>query len=650
MRIWLVVSLLMAASPALAQPSAVIRINVNLVQIDAVVTDSAGNAVRGLTPSDFEIRQDGKKQTITNFSFVSIDAPLQTRAPKKGLRIPPAILRAADVRRTIVFVIDDLFLPFADLVRVRESLKKTVSEQMQAGDLIAVIRTSGGMGAYQRFSSDPRQVVAALDHIQYNVSGRPRLPSFVPLSDDPLARAIQARDEMLAAGNLSAIRYVANGLREMPGRKTLVLISENLPLFRQPNFADPDAVLGPQSDLGGAVNGIAEALDRLIDAANRASIVVHTVDPRGLRVRDPGAGLSESIAELYAQDGLGFLAEKTGGLFLLNNNDIGGMVQRALKDSSSYYVMGYHPDADTFSMSASDVFHKLSVKCTRPGLQVRSRSGFFGEPDTVGGKPRPLAPLTSQAQLQRALDAPFSVGNIHLRLSAVFTDSPDSGPFLNTRLHIDGRDLLFTNEPGGGRKAVFDLLVATFGEKSEVVSSVNRTYTVRCKGEECGTERQQDLLYSLNFPVKKPGAYQMRVALHDAGSNDTGSASQFIEVPDVSKGRLTLSSLILRERPAGRVIDYGYQILNASTNGQHAPELEAQLLLFHEGEQVYTGPVTPLHVEGQTDARRLAAGGALELGNGMKPGDYVLEVVVTDKLAREKFQTASQWMDFEIQR
>src|SRR5581483_8879045 len=223
-----------------------------------------------------------------------------------------------------------------------------------------IVRTTGGMGAYQRFSSDPRQVHAAIDHLQYSLMGRSRRVPFEPLSNDPEAMAAQARESMMTVGAIGSIRYVVEGLREMPGRKSVVLVSENLPLFIPPNHADFDSTNRP--DTGSTVPGMAEVLDRVIDAANRASAVVYTIDPRGLRIGglDPASAASESEAEFYAQNGLIYVAQKTGGLFLANNNDVSGLMQKALTDSSSYYLIGYHPDSATFSMAASEAFHRLS--------------------------------------------------------------------------------------------------------------------------------------------------------------------------------------------------------------------------------------------------------------------------------------------------
>jgi hypothetical protein len=174
--------------------------------------------------------------------------------------------------------------------------------------------------------------------------------------------------------------------------------------------------------------------------------------------------------------------------------------------------------------------------------------------------------------------------------------------------------------------------------------------------------------------VKKPGAYQLRTAVRDANSERVGSASQFIEVPDVSKGHLTLSGIVLRanppktagegeggehgdanENPAvrvfkpGRALIYGYQILNAQVDhGTKKPQVQAQVRLFRDGKPVYQGKQMQLDSSDQPDLKKLVAGGRLQLGSKMEAGDYVLQVIVTDGLAKDKYKIATQAMDFEV--
>ena len=100
--------------------------------------------MRDLKAKDFEVRQDGKVQTITNFSYITI-APLLSAAPKTEVAReknapppPPVLVKPEDARRTIALVVDDLGLSFESIVRVRDALKKFVDEQMQPGDLVAI--------------------------------------------------------------------------------------------------------------------------------------------------------------------------------------------------------------------------------------------------------------------------------------------------------------------------------------------------------------------------------------------------------------------------------------------------------------------------------------------------------------------------------
>src|SRR2546421_2992521 len=165
----------------------VVRITTNLVQVDAVVTDRNGKLVTDLKPEEVEISEDGRKQKITHFSFsLSESAPTErvTRsapADKTAPAIPMSRLRPEDVKRTIAIVVDDLGLSFESTYYVRRALKKFVDEQMQPGDLVEIIRTSGGMGALQQFTTDKRQLYAAIERVRWYASGRGGVGAFAPI-------------------------------------------------------------------------------------------------------------------------------------------------------------------------------------------------------------------------------------------------------------------------------------------------------------------------------------------------------------------------------------------------------------------------------------------------------------------------------------
>ncbi len=161
-----------AQQPSRSNEDEVVRITTNLVQVDAVVTDKNGKLITDLRPDEVQIFEDGHQQKITNFSFVNPEAssaPLLPSAPldKNAPPLPPTKLHPEDVRRTIALVIDDLGLSFRSTYDVRNALKKFVDQQMQPGDLVAIIRTSGGIGALQQFTADKRQLHAAIERVNW---------------------------------------------------------------------------------------------------------------------------------------------------------------------------------------------------------------------------------------------------------------------------------------------------------------------------------------------------------------------------------------------------------------------------------------------------------------------------------------------------
>src|SRR2546423_5683157 len=178
----------------------VVRITTNLVQLDVSATDNNGHQITDLSPDDFEVREDNRPQKITNFSYVSTEAGATTAtaaaaqpaatsqrpATRNAPPVPPVPLRPEQVRRTVALVVDDLGLSFESMHFVRGALRKFVDEQMQPGDLVAIIRTGAGVGALQQFTSDKRLLYAAIDRVKWNSRGRAGIAAFAPIEDSPL--------------------------------------------------------------------------------------------------------------------------------------------------------------------------------------------------------------------------------------------------------------------------------------------------------------------------------------------------------------------------------------------------------------------------------------------------------------------------------
>src|SRR5579872_6943969 len=136
-----------------------LHFDVNLVQVDAVVTDGHGQRVSGLRAEDFEVFQDGKRQQITHFLYV----PGEAKRPEPLQRQ----ITRSEARRVFLIYIDDRVMNFAAFTDMRKALGKFIDQEFQPGDLVAFYRISGGPGAWRSFSSDPREVHAALAHMTW---------------------------------------------------------------------------------------------------------------------------------------------------------------------------------------------------------------------------------------------------------------------------------------------------------------------------------------------------------------------------------------------------------------------------------------------------------------------------------------------------
>lgn len=703
----------------------VVRITANLVQLDVVVLDREGRQVTDLRPEDFEIFEDGKRQPITNFSYVALNpapvAPADTAAApvdKTAPPIPPRNLRPEQVRRTLALVVDDLGLSFDSMAYVRRALKRFVDEQMQPNDIVAIIRTSAGMSALQQFTSDKRMLHSVIDRLRWYPRGRGGLSTFAPAENNAITRemeqatspaatsasndaaafarmaATEQREfqrEAFTSGTLGSVNFVINGLRDLPGRKSILMFSDGFALFTRN--------LGHEGEVGHN-DRVMEQLRRLTDQANRASVVIYTIDPRGLQplnltAEDSVSGqtraqvqtlLDSRTLELYdTQQGLELLARQTGGFSIRNSNNITGGVRRVLDDQKGFYLIGYRPDSQTFApMRGRGRFHNVTAKVKRAGLNVRTRNGFYGFADAES---RPSTAMTRGQLLVKALMSPFSYGGVQLHLTSLFGNA-EEGSFATSLLHVDPQHISLVAEPDGWHKAVVDMVALTFGENGVLVDQLNRTETMRLRGAAYEQFLRHGFVYVMKVPVKKPGAYQLRVAVRDTASERVGSASQFIEIPDLKKNRLALSGIImmntaaqpataasslppavaavttaveradtfnasldatLRQFRRGASVDYFYTIYNAQLDrASGRPQLQTQFRLFRDGQLVTTGTPTPFDAGTQTDMKRLRAGSSIRLVSGLTPGEYVLQVIVVDMLAPEKQRTSTQWINFEI--
>jgi VWFA-related protein len=695
-----------AKTPAGSQQKQdIIRINTQLVQVDVVVTDKKDRHVEDLTLDDFELLVDGRKQNLSHFSHINLPKLIARELPAKKKNdssaeapqaMPARQIDPSEVRRTIAFIVDDLGLSFTSTNMVRETLKTFVAEQMQEGDLVAIIRTGNGLGMLEQYTSDKRILYSAIDKLMWNPLSRDMSPQFddstAETSDDQSERQAvldafeEFRTTTFSTGTLGAVSFVVQGLRNLPGRKSVILLSDGFKVYSQDNDNDTNLIM--------------QAMQDLVEQASRSSVVIYAMDAKGLQPYMPGASVGgrpsvDSIANAQqsaqeALDGPSFLATQTGGFIVTNTNDLNVGIHEALYDQQSYYLLGFDPDDETFDRR----YHTIKVRVTRPGLKVRTRSGYFGEADSEKSN----EPPTRGQQILGALMSPFGKRNLSVRMTPYFFNSAKEGQLVRTLFHIDPSKLEFKDGPDGRKSLNLELAAFAFDEKGAAVDVLAHRIKLSFNEQQYRRVMANGLAYRRDFPLKKPGAYQFRAVLRDDESGNTGTAGHFIQVPDLSKKRLATSGLVLTaprveastpasddkadkeaavvaadsQPPVGKDaaadahnsglpaspyvrifprtgwIQYGAAIYNAATDKKTGkPQITVRAEIYRDGKPAYQFAPRAVELSPGANPQHFDYVGRLKLNN-FPEGDYLLRLIVTDSLASKKYSRAEQWMDFSV--
>ncbi len=673
----------------------VVKITTNLVQIDAIVTKD-NRLVTDLQASDFEIFEDNKPQAITNFSYISnlgnnattATVPI-TSSKDKSVPVPPAKINPNEQRRIVALVVDDLGISFEQIPSLRTQIRKFL-DTLAPNDLVAIIRTGGDVGALQQFTNDRRLLQNALDHLRWNPCSRAGIHVFAPVG--AIGPNTGLCSQAVVNSTLKSLKFIVKGMRDLPGRKSLVLFSDYLPIQDQ----EPSAYEDTQNALREAADqtntsgdpsipdsgiGYRSQLQKIAELAIRGSVVIYSVDTRGLQYTGPTAAdrvtfparqnvdpnqvlndiMGRRSAQLIAgREGSELIAKQTGGFLVRNSNDFG--LKRVMQDQEGYYLIGFRPAEETFNHN----FHHIKVKLKRGGLTVRTRDGFYGFTNEEAKTGSPSA----DDQMSQALVSPFAAKDVALKLTSFFIDDPAQGALVRSFLHLDQHDLNFT-EVEGWHITNLNIQSMIFGDNGRVLGREDRSGRLKLRGEAYQRALRDGVVYMFDIPVKARGPFQFRVAVRDQDSGRIGSAGQFVEIPNLQTGRLAISGIVAREEdsmrgsgndsyddvnpgPAirrfrqGAVAIFGYAIYNGSMNGQ-SPQLTSQVRLFREGKLIFTGDPTAINIAGQKDLKRLTNLERLQLGKEIPPGEYVYQVIVTDTAAdKQKPRVASQWIDFEV--
>jgi hypothetical protein len=240
------------------------------------------------------------------------------------------------------------------------------------------------------------------------------------------------------------------------------------------------------------------------------------------------------------------------------------------------------------------------------------------------------------------------------------------------------------DEANGEHSTTLEIVTLTSDVSGNIQDYKGNRYSLTVKDEDLPFVKKNGISFDTSLAVKKPDAYYVRAAVKDAASGKMGSAYQFLDVPDLKKNRLTLSSIFVlnqkedesridagnltasekekksanelravRKSPAlrsylpGEGLDYLAIAYNAK-NKDSIPELESQISIFQEGNELFKNSVEGIDLKGVEDLGRIPIKRRLTFDKTMKPGEYMLQLSVVDKNAKEKNRLATQMLEFEI--
>src|ERR1051325_43677 len=693
-------------TPPDAQGEDVVRVSTALVKTDVMVFDTQGLFIDTLKPEQFELRVDGKPQTISFFERVvagSSNEEAQLAAARGGgggARNSSGAVVPLDRGRTIFFFIDDLHLSAESVLRTRKSLLSFIDKEVKQNDQVAITSASGQIGFLQQLTdnktvmrkaigrinfrgftirdieSPPMSVVQALEIEQNNQNV---ISYFVEvlLRENPGMRAdvavnlvhVRARNLLLQSdarnsNRLPTLSSLMRSTAQLPGRKLVFFLSEGFVM----NVRD---------------SHVLEKVRRATDAAERAGNAGYERGPLGGKTGmdastsggfDPYGQLPTTSSEIRAkQEPLRMIAENTGGRALLNTNALDASINRTLQETSVYYLLAWRPDND---QQKPGKFRRIEAKVAgRPELVVRVRNGFFTtDPETTNkrGKTPPNRPDTAAAapastELQKAITDVFPRRALPTSVFAYFNDLPDVGPLLTIVMSVSPETV--TLELKDGKHAgMVDVAGLVYNDEGKAGANFKDQLRINVAPEDLPAFMNNSLFYHYQIRIK-PGLYQVRVGARDARTGRTGSATQWVEIPDLATRKLAMSSLIIGGHPANpqqtasetnpvnisverrfnhneqlRFITYVYNA-QRGPGADAAPDVALQVQIFRDDQPVITTALSKLKTEGLPDMARLPYAAEVRLDK-LPVGQYVLSVTAIDRIAKS---SASQQVNFTIE-
>jgi VWFA-related protein len=440
------------SAPPSGQQAPTLRVSTRLVQVHVIIQDKKGKPVRGLAKEDFTLVDQGRPQRITFFSEQSGDlrAAVQSLPPDTFSNRYEQTGQATG--SVTVILLDALNTPFGDYAYAKQTAIKLV-HGLNPDDHVAIYFLGIKLNVIQDFTQDSTALLHALEqHKHYAAEEH---------TDDPFGEEWDAAygingwdakvDALKKIGRAQltaqAITAIANHLASIPGRKNLVWMSADFP--------------------------VSAGLTRVL---NQADMAIYPIDPRGLmsapyfnvtkgHTSQLGGQApqtlptdSSTLSPALDSDTMNKLADGTGGRASYNSNDAESSVRQAIDDGHIVYVLGYYPNHGKWDGK----FHEISVKVDRRDVQVRSRKGYFAEPEGPPGQQE------MHATIQEALMSPLD--STGLGLNVRVEPGLEKGQAI-FRINVDAHGIRF-EEGVGYRKGDLEILFCQLDAKGNRLNPI----------------------------------------------------------------------------------------------------------------------------------------------------------------------------------
>ncbi len=541
---------LLAATPAMAQQqnpagTFTLKVQSDIVLTNVVVRDKkTGEVVKGLKQSDFTILENGKPQQISTFDYQNVDeaAVLRENATVTGKATIADLLNndfatnPAQLKdhRLIVMFFDLSSMQPEDTQRAVESAQDYVNKKMQPADMVALVSMDTGLSMDQDFTSDKAALLKGLG--KYNgtegtgfANGNEGGTSGGTADD---ASSFTADDSEYNSLNtdreLYAIRTIAKSLERVDERKSMLYFSGGLTRQGIEN----------QASMRAATN-----------EAVKANMAIYSVDSRGLEALPPvgnaskgslrgvaayngGAMQSNLDANFASQETLGTLSSDTGGKAFFDSNDFAPAFQQIQHDTEAYYILGFH----STNAARDGGYRHLTVKLNRSDVKLDYRPGYYAPADFLHQKTE-----DREVALTEQLRSDLPATDVAVYLQALYFRMDDNKFFVPVSLIVPGSQI-HSVKNGDRDKANIDVIGQVKNSQGIVVGNIRDN--VKLALDAAQQVQRKNIQYSTGFTLA-PGKYHLKFVVRENQTGAMGSFETDLQVPDLKKSPLKLSSIVL---------------------------------------------------------------------------------------------------------